>query len=52
MKVESIFIVNFALTACGESKIQLKGGVTFQHLALESLGGRANRPLRRDQAFA
>jgi hypothetical protein len=35
MKVESTLIVNFALTAWGESKIQLKGGFTFQHLALE-----------------
>jgi hypothetical protein len=34
MKVWSTFIVNFALTAGGESKIQLKGGFTFQHLAL------------------
>jgi hypothetical protein len=34
MKVESTFIVNFALTAGGERKIQLKGGFTVQHLAL------------------
>jgi hypothetical protein len=35
MKVASTFIVNFALIARGESKIQLKGGFTLQHLALE-----------------
>jgi hypothetical protein len=34
MKVESTFIVNFALTASTQSKIQLKGGFTLQHLAL------------------
>jgi hypothetical protein len=35
MKVELTFIVNFALIARAESKIQLKGGFTFQHLALK-----------------
>jgi hypothetical protein len=35
MKLESTYIMKFALTACGESNIQRKGGVTFQHLALD-----------------
>jgi hypothetical protein len=34
MKICSTFIVNFALTASRKSKIQPKGGATFQHLAL------------------
>jgi hypothetical protein len=34
MKVWSSLIVNFALTALREIKIQLRGGFAFQHLAL------------------
>jgi hypothetical protein len=34
MKICSSFIVNFSLTFSKERKIQLKGGFTFQHLAL------------------
>jgi hypothetical protein len=37
MKVDSTFIVNFALTPWSEGTIQLKGGFTFQHLALSCL---------------
>jgi hypothetical protein len=36
MKVWSTVIVNFALTFWRESKIQLNGGFTLQHLALVS----------------
>jgi hypothetical protein len=36
MKAESTFIVNFALNAWRKGKIKLKGGFTFQHLALAS----------------
>jgi hypothetical protein len=43
MKVASTFIVNFALTALGESKLQLKGGFTFQHLTLASFSIRTRR---------